>query len=1009
MCFCTLCAPGLGIALSSTMGAALNVSFRANPVALQTVFCAMSNECEVVRACSEWFALCLGVLGPPSRRDEDKGKGEQRSTATATATTASSSAFLGVVSPASTCTSFASPPDLPVRLKHNAKPAARNVSSCLTPPGVSSTSTEREQHHQQRQLLVSHPRRVSRDTVLALGALVLARRVSRVQGPCLPLEVRSGIGMGSDDKEALDLVAGGIGEARRAFATYQKVGIESGKGEDSAVADGGSKDGVDREDDVSRAHGQQEGCMLTGEEVVLRRLLDAADLQQRGNSENSEVRASSGGLRGGARGGSVLKPSAPSSKRTLLELLTANHDSQLHGIDRGVGDASSCAPGKKVVSPVASASRSSTMASTATRSTYWDRSVGGGDERATISTYIGQGRRLFGPLLWNRWMGNKTSTTTPPLSPIVSTPQGYDWRSDRYNNSSSEDMDNYLCYSSSSSSNSCGGRRERSGEDYPNNSDGSDLYYSCSSSKSRGYRNSSSSSRSSSSDGQPAEEAPATSSSTGRKDEGALRGERVAGVSGLTQEGDTTGVTLDKGSTRRDNSSLSPEISAGLGVEHDETTASDANNGRYQHTAKEDPIQSPHFHVSTRVVEGRGDPWTLPLQPSPPAAAIASTQACNSAGRAFPSADDVGEEPQKSEIPAKKNGARKRDIDTATGATSTVAGSVNTNIATFTTPLSPSGKRQKLGAGEESEQAQFSSPSASSYHPQPPPPPPRPSSTSTNPKLYSLEEERLARRSILKDMLREALMRDNCPCSFCKPCLVRTSHGTSMTPASLASQSVDSVNVTPSSTASARSPLGQTSLLNAGEGQGGSGATARAVVPIEDAVISSSVAGDVVAGTNSVATKTERPVAQDATDRFCPLLEVSIAHPSVSPAAVLQRQEATARTGSNSMEMPLVPAEEHTLKRNVFDSGGDGGSAIHVDAGISVCDSDGGVGGLFSVEKTGPTLTTPKTRLAGRNGVGCVSAGAISISTGVGSVRNSVGSVGGGYSLAKSRRRAPTH
>ncbi|CAM9309934.1 unnamed protein product [Pylaiella littoralis] len=60
-------------------------------------------------------------------------------------------------------------------------------------------------------------RQFSQATVLALGSLVLARRLARARGPCLPVRVQEIMGLGCDD--ALDLLTEGVRLARRAFQT----------------------------------------------------------------------------------------------------------------------------------------------------------------------------------------------------------------------------------------------------------------------------------------------------------------------------------------------------------------------------------------------------------------------------------------------------------------------------------------------------------------------------------------------------------------------------------------------------------------------------------------------------------------------------------------------------------------------------------------------------------------------------------------------------------------------
>ncbi|CAM9913402.1 unnamed protein product, partial [Ectocarpus sp. 13 AM-2016] len=72
--------------------------------------------------------------------------------------------------------------------------------------------------HQQQEGKAGDVRgRFSRATVLALASLVLARRLARAGGPCLPPRVQATMGLGDDD--ALLLVSEGLRLARRAFET----------------------------------------------------------------------------------------------------------------------------------------------------------------------------------------------------------------------------------------------------------------------------------------------------------------------------------------------------------------------------------------------------------------------------------------------------------------------------------------------------------------------------------------------------------------------------------------------------------------------------------------------------------------------------------------------------------------------------------------------------------------------------------------------------------------------
>lgn len=81
-----------------------------------------------------------------------------------------------------------------------------------------------------------HRRQFSRATILALGSLVLARRLARARGPCLPVQVQETMSLGSDD--ALDLVTEGVRLARQAFQTDIETRHPVNEAEDDELSSG---------------------------------------------------------------------------------------------------------------------------------------------------------------------------------------------------------------------------------------------------------------------------------------------------------------------------------------------------------------------------------------------------------------------------------------------------------------------------------------------------------------------------------------------------------------------------------------------------------------------------------------------------------------------------------------------------------------------------------------------------------------------------------------------------
>lgn len=220
--------PGLEISLCSSLGAALNASFRANPLTFQSLFCDMASQTAIVRMCSEWFALCLSLSpSPPQDDDED----ERRQVLSPTPQQQheaprheSSAAASTPVSPATTA------PLTP-------------ASSISTPSisGSSPTGLDGTEHAQQvevrRQNDSDSWAGLTREAGLALGAVVLARRLSRNPGPCLPLKLRSALGL-KNDEEALGLVAQGIQAARKAFDIERDGEEGAGSAESNGTTSG---------------------------------------------------------------------------------------------------------------------------------------------------------------------------------------------------------------------------------------------------------------------------------------------------------------------------------------------------------------------------------------------------------------------------------------------------------------------------------------------------------------------------------------------------------------------------------------------------------------------------------------------------------------------------------------------------------------------------------------------------------------------------------------------------
>ena len=223
------------------MGAALNASFRANASSLQSLFCDLGDEPAVVRACSEWFALCLVLLLDPSREETRPApmlpsqQYDRRlfspapSASTAPITPASHAASIPTT-PASTSTS----PTTPV------SGSGGGISVSGDGPTPDNNSSSRGRSGGGSGMLLHHGQ-FSRATILGVGSLVLARRLARTGGPCLPIQVQQALGL--QDDNALDIVAVGVRLARKAFET-QTPPPDDGDEED------------DEEEEHSRNRGQ---------------------------------------------------------------------------------------------------------------------------------------------------------------------------------------------------------------------------------------------------------------------------------------------------------------------------------------------------------------------------------------------------------------------------------------------------------------------------------------------------------------------------------------------------------------------------------------------------------------------------------------------------------------------------------------------------------------------------------------------------------------------------------
>ncbi|CAM9772128.1 unnamed protein product [Ectocarpus sp. 12 AP-2014] len=231
----------LGFDISLSMGAVLNASFRANAFSLQTLLCALSGECPVVKACSEWVSLCLVLLLHPYDEDSERETGASpphgervlppalsaaaapltpapggpTETPGSQAPSSSASAIATPFTPAGASTTTAA--SQPRSTSTTTGSTAAAVAWSLRNPDDGKSVAPPAPHQQQEGKAGDVRGRFSRATVLALASLVLARRLARAGGPCLPPRVQATMGLG--DGDALLLVSEGLRLARRAFET----------------------------------------------------------------------------------------------------------------------------------------------------------------------------------------------------------------------------------------------------------------------------------------------------------------------------------------------------------------------------------------------------------------------------------------------------------------------------------------------------------------------------------------------------------------------------------------------------------------------------------------------------------------------------------------------------------------------------------------------------------------------------------------------------------------------
>lgn len=223
--------PGLEIALSDSLGAALTASFRANAVAFHNLFCDMANQSAVVRACSEWFAVSLALLSPLQDEDhEDEGEGQMMSITPRRQRQHHQEPSHHLPSPPSPATTIAT------------MTPASSISTPAATAGVGDEEHGLEQRAEVRAWSASSKEShsasgLTREVGLALTAVILARRLSRSPGPCFPVELRSVLGL-DHHEEALKFVAQGIAAARRTLQVETGQGAGAGIVSSSRTAGG---------------------------------------------------------------------------------------------------------------------------------------------------------------------------------------------------------------------------------------------------------------------------------------------------------------------------------------------------------------------------------------------------------------------------------------------------------------------------------------------------------------------------------------------------------------------------------------------------------------------------------------------------------------------------------------------------------------------------------------------------------------------------------------------------
>lgn len=274
-----------GFDIPLSMGPALNSSFRANAFSLQSLFCALANESPVVRACCDWFSLCLVVLLHPAD-DHDQhqhlassppGDRDLLSPASSSGTAPITPASSYASTTTSTTTATPAPPsprapDAPSRAESggislrfdeggaaitpataSAAPSSRRGDQHEEAGSNPGSHRQQRQHHHNASGSTGVRDRFSRATIHALGSVVLARRLARARGACLPAPVQAMMGLAGNPQEAFELLLEGVRSARQAFGTELEArqhycnqpGGTSGRGEVGG-GNGGSVTASDR-------------------------------------------------------------------------------------------------------------------------------------------------------------------------------------------------------------------------------------------------------------------------------------------------------------------------------------------------------------------------------------------------------------------------------------------------------------------------------------------------------------------------------------------------------------------------------------------------------------------------------------------------------------------------------------------------------------------------------------------------------------------------------------------